>query len=170
MSLPSLFVLADQYRQLTTLDDPDLPEEVIRDTLEALSGDLQDKAVNVAKFMRNLEVFADDIDEAAKAMKERAERVRKRSDQLRAYLLSNMQACEISKIECPYFTLTVKKNPPAVTVFDEAEVPEVFKAYPPPEPPPEQRIDKKAVAAALKAGWSVPGCRLDQGVRLEVKA
>lgn len=167
MSLPSLFVLADQYRQLTTLDDPDLPEEVIRDTLEALSGDLQDKAVNVAKFMRNLEVFADDIDEAAKAMKERAARVRKRSDQLRAYLLSNMQACEISKIECPYFTLTVRKNPPAVAVFDQAQVPARFMVQKPPPPP---SLDKKAVADALKGGEDVPGCRLESGFRLEVKA
>lgn len=166
MSLPSLYSLSAQYKQLAALEDEDIPEEVIRDTLEALTGDLQDKAVNVAKFMRNLDVFADDIDEAAKAMKDRAARIRKKSESMRSYLLHNMQACEISKIESPYFTLAVRKNPASVVVFDEAQVPAGYMVQKPAPPP---QLDKKAVADDLKAGKDVPGCRLEQGVRLEVK-
>jgi len=37
-----------------------------------------------------------------------------------------------------------------------------------PEPPPPAP-DKKAIAAALKAGQEVPGCRLTHGMRLEIK-
>jgi hypothetical protein len=45
-------------------------------------------------------------------------------------------------------------------------VPEKFMKAPPPPPP---ALDKKAVAEALKAGEDVPGCRLEQGTRLEIK-
>ena len=37
-----------------------------------------------------------------------------------------------------------------------------------PEPPPPAP-DKKAIASALKCGEDVPGCRLVQGTRVEIK-
>lgn len=166
MSLPALYQLTGQYRGLLALDAEEVPEEAIRDTLEALTGDIQEKSTNVAAYCRNLEAAADAIDDAAKQMKERAGKVRKRAESIRAYLLHNMQACEISKIESPYFTLTVRKNPPAVTVFDADQIPADYmrqKPAPPPEP------DKTAIKAALQAGSDVPGCKLEQGVRLEIK-
>lgn len=167
MSLPSLYQLTDQYRQLLTLDAEEVPEEVMRDTLEALTGDIQEKSTNVAMYMRNLEAAADAIDDAAKAMKERAAKVRKRADSIRAYLLHNMQACGITKIESPHFSLAVQKNPAAVVVFDEGQVPEKFMVQKPPPPP---QLDKVAIKAAIQAGEEVPGCKLEQGVRLAVKA
>ena len=42
---------------------------------------------------------------------------------IRDYLLNNMQACGISKIESPWFVLSVKQNPPAVVIDDEASIP-----------------------------------------------
>jgi hypothetical protein len=170
MTLPALFKLTDQYRGLLALDAEEVPEQVLRDTLEALTGDIQEKSANVAAYMRNLESAADAIDEAAQQMRLRAQKVRLRAESIKSYLLHNMRACEISRIESPYFTLAVRKNPPSVAVFDERAVPEVFKSYPAPAAAPEQRIDRKAVADALKAGWSVPGCKLEYGYRLEVKA
>jgi hypothetical protein len=80
-----------------------------------------------------------------------------------------MQAAQMTRIESPELVLAIKKNPPAVVVLDEAAVSEVFKVYPQPAPPPVQRVDKKAVAEALKAGWNVSGCKLEQGSRLEIR-
>lgn len=163
MSLPALYKLADQYRGLLSLDAEDVPEEVIRDTLEALAGDIHEKSMNVAAYCRNLESAADAIDGAAKQMKERAAKVRKRADSIRAYLLSNMQACEVTRIECPYFTISVKKNPPSVVVYDEAAIPDDLMAQPPPHP------DKARIKERIKSGKGVPGCKLESGVRLDIK-
>jgi hypothetical protein len=166
MGIPTLYKLTDQYRSLLALDPEEVPEEAIRDTLEALTGDIQEKLTNVAAYCRNLEAAADAIDDAAKQMRERASRVRKRAESIRAYLLHNMQACEISKIESPYFTLAVRKNPPSVVVFDLNQIPADFMRQKPP-PPPEP--DKTAIKQALQAGGDVPGCKLEQGVRLEIR-
>ena len=55
------------------MTDPeaDLPAEVINDTLEALGGELEEKTINVAKFLRNMEAVAEAIKEAEEAMAKR---------------------------------------------------------------------------------------------------
>jgi TolA-binding protein len=167
MTLPALYVLADEYRQVAEqLADMSLPDEVVRDTLECMRGDLEEKATNVAMFARNISVVAKAKVAAADELYKQAEALEKREERLRDYLLANMQRAGIEKIESPYFTLAVRSNPAKVDVFDAKQVPAEYLRQP--EPPP-LAVDKKAVAAALKAGADVPGCRLTQNQRLEIK-
>lgn len=162
-----LYELVKYRAELEALaDSGEVPPEQIADTLEALDGELQDKAIQVAAFTRNLEASADAIREAGKAMLARADRIEKRAESVRAYLLFQMQAAGITKVECPWFTLAVRKNPPAVAIDDEAAIPTEFIVQP---PPPAPRPDREAIKRALKAGEDVPGCRLTQSERLEVK-
>lgn len=162
-----LYELVRYQHELATLaDSGEIPPEQIADTLESLDGDIRDKAVQVAAFTQNLEATAEAVRQAAKAMLSRADRIEKRAESVRAYLLFQMQAAGITKVECPWFTLAIRKNPPAVVVDDEAQVPEEFIVQP---PPPAPRPDKDAIKRALKSGQEVPGCRLIQGERLEVK-
>lgn len=169
--MSSLFSLVEQHRSLLALADSeaDIPEEVIADTLEGLQGELQVKAQSVARFIANQDAMADAIDNAAAAMAVRAKRLRSRTEYLRGYLLTNMQAAGIQKLDSPELVVQVKKNPAAVVVFDEASVPAEFMVQPPPPPRPPARPDKNKIKDALKCGQDVPGCRLEQGVRLEVK-
>lgn len=169
MSAVTLYQLSNQYQEALSVltDSGDLPAEVVRDTLEGLTGELQDKAVNVAKFTLDLESGADAIEAAGKAMIERARRIRKRAESIRSYLLFNMQATGITKIECPEFVLAVRKNPEAVVIADGAVLPDEFMVTP--EPPPA-RVDKKLLKDALKAGRVIDGAWLESGERLEVRA
>lgn len=170
--MTSLYLLTDQLRELQALaeSDTDIPDEVLRDTLEGLQGELQIKATNVAMFVRNQEALADAIDAAAKTMKERAARVRRRADSVTAYLLGNMMAAGVTRIESPQLVLAVKKNPPAVIVESVDTIPAAYFDTDPPPPPPPPKLNKKRVADAIKGGTDVPGCRLEQGHRLEIKA
>jgi hypothetical protein len=167
MNPVALYELANGYRELLTLaDSGDVPMEVIRDTLEGLQGDIEVKAVQVAKFALGLDATADQIDAAAKAMTERANRVRKRSEQIRAYLLLQMQMTGINKVECPEFTLAVRKTPDVVQIMETAVIPPEYMVQP---PAPAPKPDKVALKAALKAGVEIPGVYLQGGERLEVK-
>ena len=162
-----IYEIATQFRSLEALEaSEELPAEVIRDTLEALQGDLQEKCTNVALFSRNLESVATSIEAAAAKMLARAEVLRKRAASLDAYLLLNMQACGITKVESPWFTITRKTNPPSVIIDHADSIPERFWRQP--EAPPKV-IDRKAIAAAIKAGEEVPGCHTASGERLEIK-
>lgn len=167
MQALKLYQLADQFRELESIaDTDDLPAEVIADTLEALQGDIEIKATNVAMFIRNIESGAEAIEEAAKAMQARATRLRKRADGVRAYLLFNMQTTGITKIECPEFKLAVRNNPESVRIAEGAKIPDEYMVVPEPPPP---RPDKTKIKAALKAGAHIDGCYLEAGQRLEIR-
>jgi chromatin segregation and condensation protein Rec8/ScpA/Scc1 (kleisin family) len=163
----ALYQLTDQYRQAAErLADLDLPDEVIADTLEGMAGELEVKATNVAAFARNLETTAAAIKDAEASMAARRKAIERRAESLRHYLLHNMQRAGIKRIDSPHFTLSVKDNPPAVDVFDPFQLPAEFMRQPDPPPPAP---DKPAIKEALKAGVDVPGARLTQSQRLEVK-
>jgi hypothetical protein len=167
MNSITLYELSQDYRQaLDVLTDPenDLPAEVIADTLEGLQGSLEDKAVNLAKFFRNLEAMAGAIKEAEDRMARRRRAIEGRVKSLKDYLKQNMDACGIQKIESPWFVLAIQKNPAAVDVFDEAAVPAEFK-----EDMVSVRLDKAGIKRALEAGVSVPGAALTRGTRLSVR-
>lgn len=167
MNRLSLYQLSSNYlRALDFLTDPDLdlPAEAVNDTLEALGGELEDKAINVAKFFRNMETAAEAIRQAEADMAKRRKVLENRVQWLKNYIKDNMELCGISDIECPYFKLSVQKNPVAVNILDEDAVPEQFK-----QPIVGWKIDKAAIRDAIKAGRAVPGAELAAGTRLAVK-
>jgi len=163
----SLYQLSSNYLQaLDFLTDPeiDLPIESINDTLEGLTGELEDKAVNVTKFLRNMEAVADAIKEAEESMAKRRKALENRVKWMKDYLKNNMEYSGISKIECPFFKLSIQKNPAAVNIFDEAAIPEQFK-----EQVISWKINKTAIKDAIKAGEAVKGAELTNGTRLVIK-
>lgn len=166
MNLPALFVLSEQYREaLETLGDLDLPEEVINDTLLGLTGDLEVKAKDVAGFALHLDAMSQAIKDAESKMAHRRKVLENRAKSIRAYIKSCMDTAGITKIECPYFKLQIKNNPPSVFIEDESSIPAEFMRTPEPPPPAP---DKKLIGEALKSGISVKGCRLDKGTRLSI--
>lgn len=166
-NLPSLYVLTAEYEAaLAELAELDLPEDVVADTLEGLAGTLELKAQNVAAFVRNLEATAEAIKTAEGGMAKRRKAIENRSSGIRKYLLDNMLRAGITKIECPYFTLSIQKNPPSVVIDNPEELPQHFMKIPEPPPPTP---DKTAIASAIKGGESVPGAHIEQGQRLVIK-
>lgn len=163
----SLYKLADGYLEASQrLADLDLPPEVVQDTLEGMAGELEVKAANVAMFARNLEATAESIRAAESDMAKRRESIAKRAQQVRDYLKAQMERTGITQIECPYFKVSIKNNPPAVVIDAASQIPQEFMRTPEPPPPAP---DKKAIGAALKAGKEVAGCHLASGTRLEIK-
>ena len=167
MTLPALYVLAEEYRQAAiTLADLDLPPEVVQDTLEGLAGDLETKATNTAMLVRNLEATAEAIKAAEGEMARRRKALENRAASVREYLKVSMIRAGITKIECPYFRLALRDNPPAVVIDAESQIPDEFMRRPEPPPPAP---DKKSIAEAIKSGREVPGAHLERGQRLEIK-
>lgn len=162
-----LYEISNQFQALEQLgDSDDLPAEVIADTLEALAGDFDSKAVQVAKFVLSLEANAAAVEHAAKAMGARSARIRSRAESIKAYLQFHMQALEKKRIETPELIITRRPNPPAVVITDEHAVPAQYWVQP--EPPPA-RLDKKAIKNAIDAGTRVEGAYVEAGERLEIK-
>lgn len=162
--MTSLYVLAGEYRAIEQkLLDSDLDAKTITDTLESVSGELEEKAINVAMFIRNIESSADQIDQAIKHMQERKKAMESKAESIKKYLLENMQRTGITKIESPYFTVQLKKNPPSVVVDNEVDINDKFKVT-----KTVTSIDKESIKLAIKSGEIVAGAHIEQKERLEI--
>lgn len=167
MTTLSLYTIAQEHRAMVerlmeTQDDL----QAIADTIEAESYPLEVKAQNVAYAIKNLEATAGAIKQAEAEMAARRKTIEKRAEHLREYTKTCMEVAGVSKVECPHFALTIKKNPAGVEIFEPGLVPAEFMRQP--EPPPVAP-DKAAIKAALQAGRDVPGALLAQGTRLEIR-
>ncbi len=163
----SLYQLSENYlKALDCLTDPelDLPIEAVNDTLEGLTGELEDKAVNVAKFVRNMEATAKAIKAAEESMEKRRKAFENRVKWMKDYLKDNMEHTGISKIECPFFKLSIQNNPAAVNITNEEAIPEQFK-----EKVISWKIDKTAIKESINKGAAVPGAILTKSTRLAIK-
>jgi hypothetical protein len=163
----TLYEISREYREAADkLAELDLDPTTFADTLESLGGDLEEKSKNTAFVVRNLEAAADQIDAAVEEMGRRAATIRKNAERVREYLMSNMIFAGVKKLETPYFVITVRDNPPKVVVTDEQTIPPQFFVEP---PPPPAKLDKKGLAAALKAGEQIEGAHLERGQSLQIK-
>lgn len=163
----TLYEISQDYLQaLDIFTDPeaDIPLEAAMDTLEGIEGQLQDKAVNVAKFLQNLDATAKSIKEAEQQMARRRKAMENRARWIKDYLKSNMEAAGITKIESPWFNLGIQKNPESVAISDETVIPEDYKTE-----VITVKIDKTAIKQALKDGAEIPGATLRQGTRLAIR-
>lgn len=145
---------------LAALDD--LPQAAIADTLAGIVGTWEDKALNVARYIRNLEAEASAVDEARKRLDGRAKALAGTAARLKAYLEAEMERTGL-KPKAPDLAIRLRNNPPAVVVDDESLIPARWRRT-----ETVTTILRAEIAAALKAGERVPGARLEQGKRLAI--
>lgn len=166
-NLPALYVISAEYLEdVAKLQDLELDPQTLADTLEGLSGALEAKATNVAMFICNLDGLAAQIKQAEQQMAARRKAIESRAENIRDYLLANMLRTGITKIESPYFKISVKQNPASVIVDDAALIPAKYLRQ---APPPPAAADKKEIKAALEFGETVPGCHLEHKQSLSIK-
>ena len=164
--MSNLFEIATAYRALAEkLHDTDLPDEVIEDTLESLQFPIEEKAKNVAMVIRNIEASAKAIKEAADAMILRAKSEENRAKHLKGYLQSAMEATGITKIESPYFVISLRNNPESVVIDAESQIPADYMREIPASYSPDRILIKKAI----QDGYEVPGCHLTRTQSLQIK-
>lgn len=160
------FELAARYRELAELlaerqDDP----QAIADTLESLSGPLDEHLENLAKMVRNIEAADTGVLQTIASLEQRHASLQRAAERGRRMILDLMQAAQRERASTALFSLAVRKNPPHVVIDDPSALPGAYLYRPPPPPP---MPDKKAIAAALKAGEQVPGAHSEQSMRLDI--
>ncbi len=143
---------ADYLSALDGLSDlDDLPPEAIADTLEGLAGAWEDKALNVARYVRNLEAEAAAIDKARKRMDVRAKSTANQAARLKAYLKAELERTGL-KPKAPDLALRLQNNPRSVVLDDMAIIPVDYRRT-----ETVTHILKAEIGARLKAGETIPG-------------
>ena len=170
MTSLTLFQIAAEYRHITdVLMDSGADEQTLTDTLEGEAWSLELRAQNYGFVIRNLQATAASIKDAEKQMKARREAIENRAAALLERLKTGLEIAGVSKLDCPHFALAIKRNPPSVDIWDEKQIPAEFMRLPEPPPPPLAVPDKARIKEAIHYGDEVPGAKLVQGTRLEIK-
>ena len=164
--MTSLFNLAAEYKSVSDkLHDSDLDEQTIADTLEGMAGELEVKATNVGFVIRNLDSMAEQIKQAEESMAKRRKAMENRAKWLKSYLLQNMLATGKTKIESPYFVISVRNNPESVVIDAESQIPDDYFR----EIPATFEPNKQAIKQAIQDGFTVPGVHLARTQSLQIK-
>ncbi len=159
-----LYQLTAQHEELRALTESgELSEQDVADTIEALSGEFDDKAVSTAIIIKEMDAEANAIASAIKEMDTRKRALKARADWLKNYLSINMAELKITSIKNPIMPIKVVKNNPAVEISDEEVIPTKYIHY-----ENIKKIDKKSISEALKGGEYVSGCALRQSTRLKL--
>ena len=149
--------LAHEIRQIT--DDND----AIRDTIEGETG-LHEAIGAVMGLIWEDELLIGGIDKMLESLSARKKRLEERISSYRGAIERAMEAGELHRFELPEATLSLRRVPPSVRIVDESKIPAAYWVT------PEPRLDKRAVADALKGDFDVPGAELSNGgVTLSVR-
>ena len=164
-----LYQIADAYQlaldAMTAQADADgvLPDD-LREALNQLEGTFNEKAVNVASYVKSLEAEANAIAEVKKTMERRVTSLSNQALRLRDYLKAEMERTGILNVNHPWLALRIQVNPPSVVIEDEDRIPDDFK-----ETVSAVKLLKAEIGKALKSGQAVPGARLEQSSRLVIQ-
>lgn len=127
---------------------------------------LEERAEAVALCALDQESYAAQAKEEARRLQQLAERHAKVGERLRDYLKRSLEMAGLRKLERPFATISIRRNPPSVTVPDDAVVPPAFLAEPKPPPP-----DRKKILEAWKADPASVAAfaRVEQKDRVDIR-
>lgn len=161
----SLYEISNDFAILNNLLEINAHDPKFMEILYNVSGELDKKIVSIASLINNLEAQAANIAEAVTAMEERRDNICDKLEKLRQYLLDGMVASNRFKVECPYFTINVRNNPPSVNVIDNDKIP--FEYFDIPKPLP--KLNKNRIRDDLNKGVVILGAELTSGKSLQIK-
>lgn len=159
----TLYELKSEYIQLRDMaGDPDISPEALRDTMDAINGELEDKADGYAKVIRELEAEEAGIDAEIKRLQARKSAVGGNKGRIKDALESAMRETGKLKFKTALFSFGIQKNPPSVAILGE-NIPLDYLVVPEPQP------DKKRILAELKAGATFDWAELRQTEALRIR-
>jgi len=157
----------DYINFMTQLENGDIPEIAVNDTLQAIQGDFNSKADNIACLIKSLTADAIAIKKERDKLYEREKTKKAQAERLSKYLLQEMQAINKNKLETPRNVISLRKSK-SIKVdenfIDWAKGNNAdlltFK---------EPSANKSAIKDLIKSGQEVPYCKLIENQNLTIK-
>lgn len=149
----TLYDLTDEYMRLLELaEDSDIEDEIIIDTMDALTGEIECKFEGYGKILSQMNNDISSLKEEEKRISERRKSIENRVSKIKEHLMHSMNAMGTHKIKTTLFSFNIQRNPVSVMVdVPWTKLPEDYLKYKDPE------IDKKRILADLKAGKDLEG-------------
>ncbi|EAF2578467.1 siphovirus Gp157 family protein [Listeria monocytogenes] len=159
--MSTLYSIQGKYQQFLNLAEQ-LDPELLKDTLESIDDELETKAENVAFVIKELEGQSLILEKETKRLAERKNTINNNVKRLKQSLFDAMITANKQKIKTNLFTLDIRKNPPSLIVEDESKLLNYLIEQP-------KKLDKTKLGDDLKKGIEVPGAKIIQTERLQIR-
>lgn len=118
---------ADFVEVLELASNPEIPPDAIADTLEAINLEIEQKAENTAKVLRELEGMAATLKAEEQRLAARRKSIENNMDRIKTGLFDAMKTTGKTKFKTPLFSFAIAKNGgkiPVVVDVDTADLPD----------------------------------------------
>ena len=164
-----LYELTNDYIALmNAIENDEIPEEAISDTLEAITAEIEDKADNIACMMKNLDAEIIAIKAEETRLAERRKSKERMIERVKQYLSDALQGANIDKVETARNRITFRKSE-SVELDEGAFVAWAIKnrddllTYTAP------KANKTEIKKAIKSGADIVGATLISKNNIQIK-
>ena len=159
----NLYKLTQEASYLASLlEEGELTTE-LEQALVINQNELQDKAINYVKVIKNLEADSDAIDSEIKRLKAMKEAKDNAIDRMKEAVRNAMLVSGIDKIESSLFKLFLRRSE-SVEVVNIDQLPEMLTTV-----KKMVSADKVKIKEAIKSGLTVEGAVLTENFSLQIK-
>ena len=166
-----LYELSKDYESLIlAIENGDVPEEAITDTLESITTLLDEKVDNIACWIKQLTAEAEAIKAEEDKLKARRTAKLNRAERLTAYLFECLLNSGRTKIETARNVISFRNTPEKVVFDDEKKFIEwAMKNADSLLNYGKPTVDRTAVKVALENGAEIEGCRIERSQNIQIK-
>lgn len=160
--MAKLYELSTGYKNIEYLLENGEDNEELAAVLNSLDEEIEDKAENIAKLIKNYEADIEAFKTEEKRIAERRRTLENDVKRLKEYLFSNMKLTGKTKFKKGTFSFNIAKNPASVEITNADIISSDYKVL-------TEVIDKKAILTDLKEGKDVQGAILKQNESLRIR-
>lgn len=162
--MANLYEITERYNNLLELlDNEETTQDVLNSALNDVQDEFNEKALNIVKFIKNLESDVNGLDAEEKRLKAKKMAYKNKIDGLKKYLENGLIVSGFKKLDLGVFNISIAKNPPSLNILDEKLIPKEYLIEQAP------KIDNTSIKNAIKEGKDVAGCELVQKESLRIK-
>lgn len=161
--MAKLYELANNYRNLIELiDREDVEQDLIQNALKECQGDIEEKVDNIIKLIKNTESDIEGYKAEEKRLNARRKSLENTVTSLKNYLDSTLKGLGLTEVKTKLFNCKFQKSKASVLIQEQELIPKDFIVM-------EEKVDKKKLYDALKAGEKIEGASLKENESLRIK-
>lgn len=131
---------------------------------EEMKNLLSNKSDSIIKYIKNLESDMNVLKEEEKRLKDRREKLEKKKEWLKTYLMENMLKLGYTKVESTYGTLSTRKS--KSTVINEAIIPKDKRYW---SVETKDKFDKNKIKKLIESGEEIVGAYIQENTSVVIK-
>lgn len=150
-----LYELTEQYQTLQDMIyDPEVDEQTLKDTMEGLWGEIEEKADGYAKIIFSMKADIECLKQEENRLADRRRSLEERSKRLKDNLEANMRAIGKTKFKTAMFSFNIQKNGGLEPLVIDGLIDDIPGKYLIPQPPKPDTEKIRTLLAEKQVDWA----------------